>query len=94
MPRSSALQYECQVTPAEQPQRRLEEPGTDPSLEQGVAPPRHLSVVVFRDSDAGTAVALVPTEIRSSRPGSCGRTGAASRRAVSIEGRSTKRHLH
>jgi hypothetical protein len=62
---SMALQFECQITPAEQSERRLGEPGTDPSLEQGGGPPRYLSLVVFRDSDAGMAVALVPTEIRS-----------------------------
>lgn len=94
IPRSSTLQYECQITPAEQPERRLEEPGTDPLLEQAVGPSHHLSVVVFRDRDAGTAVALVPTEIRSGRPGSGGETGAARRRAVSIEGRDSKHHLY
>jgi len=33
MPRSSALQYGCQITAAEQSQRRLEEPWADSSLE-------------------------------------------------------------
>ena len=36
-----------------------------------------LSLVVFWVSKAGTAVALVPTEIRTSMPGSVGREGVA-----------------
>jgi len=32
---SRALQFECQIAPAEQPERRLEEPATDPLFEQG-----------------------------------------------------------